>query len=238
MLEGIMNSPYFLMMIISMGFGLIGSLVSRRLKSKFKKYSMMPLSSGLTGAQVAEKMLRENNIDDVIVQSVPGKLTDHYNPANKTVNLSPEVFQGRSVAAAAVAAHECGHAVQHATDYAWLGMRSKLVPVVSIAASYLQYVMIAAILLLATAFGGYLLLAAVVLQGALMIFSLVTLPVEFDASHRAMLYLDSSGIAGRRGEEYEGAKDALKWAGMTYFVAALASVAQFTYLLLLLLRRR
>lgn len=238
MLEGIMNSPYFVMMIISVGFGLIGSLVAARLKAKFKKYSMMPLSSRLTGAEVAEKMLRDFNIYDVVVQSVPGKLTDHYNPANRTVNLSPEVFQGRSVAAAAVAAHECGHAVQHATDYAWLGMRSKLVPVVSIAANYMQYVMMAAILLLATAFGEYLLIVAVALQGALMLFSLVTLPVEFDASNRAMIYLDSSGIAGRRGEEYEGAKDALKWAGMTYFVAALASVAQFLYLLMLLMRRR
>ena len=238
MLEGIMNSPYLGMMLVSMAFGLLGAWVSKRLKSKFKKYSMMPLSSGYTGAQVAEKMLGDYNIHDVTIQSVPGKLTDHYNPANKTVNLSPEVYQGRSIAAAAVAAHECGHAVQHATDYAWLGMRSKLVPVVSVAASYLQYVMMASIFLLATAFGESLLLLAVVLQGAVMVFSLVTLPVEFDASHRAMQYLDSSGLAGRRGEEYEGAKDALKWAGMTYFVAALASVAQFLYLLLLLMRRR
>ena len=238
MVEGIMNSPYFMLMIISVAFGLIGSLVSARLKAKFKKYSMMPLSSGLTGAQVAEKMLNDYNIHDVTIQSVPGKLTDHYNPMTRTVNLSPEVYQGRSVAAAAVAAHECGHAVQHATAYAWLGMRSKLVPIVSIAASYLQYVMMGAIFLLATSFGGYLLMLAVVLQGAIMVFSLVTLPVEFDASKRAMVYLDSSGLAGRRGEEYEGARDALKWAGMTYFVAALASVAQFLYLLLLLLRRR
>lgn len=238
MLQGIMNSPYFLMMVISMAFGLIGSLVAGRLKSKFKKYSMMPLSSGLSGAEVAQRMLQDNNIHDVTIESVPGKLTDHYNPANRTVNLSPEVFQGRSVAAAAVAAHECGHAIQHAKEYAWLGMRSKLVPVVSIASSYLQYVMMAAILLLATAFGGYLLMVAVALQGAVMLFSLVTLPVEFDASRRAMEYLDASGLAGRRGEEYDGAKDALKWAGMTYFVAALASVAQFLYLLMLLMRRR
>lgn len=238
MLQGIINSPYFVIWLISMGFGLIGSLVSGRLKSKFKKYSMVPLSSNLSGAQVAEKMLRDNGITDVIVQSVPGKLTDHYNPANRTVNLSPEVFQGRSVAAAAVAAHECGHAVQHATGYAWLQMRSKLVPVVSIASNLMQYVMMGAILLLATSFGGYVLALAVALQGALMLFTLVTLPVEFDASNRAMIYLDQSGIAGRRGEEYEGAKDALKWAGMTYFVAALASVAQFLYLLMLLMRRR
>ena len=152
MVEGIMNSPYFMLMIISVAFGLIGSLVSARLKAKFKKYSMMPLSSGLTGAQVAEKMLNDYNIHDVTIQSVPGKLTDHYNPMTRTVNLSPEVYQGRSVAAAAVAAHECGHAVQHATAYAWLVLRSKLGPVVSIAASYLQYVMMGAIFLLATSF--------------------------------------------------------------------------------------
>lgn len=238
MLQNIMNSPYFVIMLISMAFGLIGKLVSSRLMSKFKKYSMVPLSSGLTGAQVAEKMLRDNGITDVTVQAVPGQLTDHYHPVHKTVNLSPEVFQGRSVAAAAVAAHECGHAVQHATGYAWLQMRSKLVPVVSIASKWMQYVYMAAILLLATSFGGYFVMLAIALQGALMIFSLVTLPVEFDASNRAMIYLDSSGLAGRRGEEYEGAKDALKWAGMTYFVAALASVAQFLYLLSLLSRRR
>jgi hypothetical protein len=238
MLEGIMNSPYFALMLISIGFGLIGSLVSGRLKSKFKKYSMMPLSSKMSGAQVAEKMLRDNGIKDVIVQSVPGKLTDHYNPANRTVNLSPEVFQGRSVAAAAVAAHECGHAIQHAEGYAWLQMRSKLVPVVSIASNMMQYVMMGTIVLLATSFGGYVIALAVALQGALMLFTLVTLPVEFDASNRAMIYLDESGIAGSRGEEYDGAKDALKWAGMTYFVAALASVAQFLYLVMLLMRRR
>ena len=216
-------------------------LVSSTLKSKFKKYSMMPLSSGLTGAQVAEKMLRENGITDVIVQSVPGKLTDHYNPANKTVNLSPEVFQGRSVAAAAVAAHECGHAVQHATAYAWLGMRSKLVPIVSISSNLMQYVMMGAmfgLLSIGGAFGNIMILTAIALQGALMIFALVTLPVEVDASNRAMIYLDESGIAGRRGEEYEGAKDALKWAGRTYFVAALASVAQFLYLVMIFLNRR
>lgn len=234
-------NPYFGIMIISVLFGLLGMAVSARLKSKFKKYSMMPLSSGLTGAQVAEKMLRENGITDVIVQSVPGKLTDHYNPANKTVNLSPEVFQGRSIAAAAVAAHECGHAIQHATAYVWLGMRSKLVPIVSISSNLMQYVMMAAMFGLFAVGGGFgniMILVAIALQGAIMIFALVTLPVEFDASNRAMIYLDESGIAGRRGDEYEGAKDALKWAGMTYFVAALASVAQFLYLVMIFLNRR
>ncbi|MCB0510119.1 MAG: zinc metallopeptidase [Chitinophagales bacterium] len=238
-MESILNSPYFVLFAISMVFGLIGMFVSGRLKSKFAKYSAMPLSSGLSGAQVAEKMLRDHNIYDVQVQSVPGQLTDHYNPANRTVNLSPEVFQGRSVAAAAVAAHECGHAVQHAKSYAWLQMRSKLVPIVSVSSNLMRYVMMAAAFgLFAGGLGGIFIPIALALQGALMVFALVTLPVEFDASNRAMIYLDQSGIAGRRGEEYEGAKDALKWAGMTYFVAALASVAQFLYLLMLFMRRR
>lgn len=229
---------YFGIFAISVVFGVIGMIVSATLKNKFKKYSQMPLSSGLSGAQVAQKMLADHNIYDVKIQSVPGKLTDHYNPADKTVNLSPEVFQGRSVAAAAVAAHEVGHAIQHATAYEWLNMRSKLVPVVSVSSNLMQYVMMAAMFgLFATSFGGPLVLIALILQGALMTFALVTLPVEFDASKRAMVWLDSSGLAGRRGGEYAGARDALKWAGMTYFVAALASVAQFLYLLLIFLRK-
>jgi uncharacterized protein len=230
---------YFGILAISIFFGLIGMIVSSTLKSKFKKYSRMALPTGLSGAEVAQRMLRDHGIYDVKIQSVPGKLTDHYNPTDKTVNLSPEVFQGRSVAAAAVAAHEVGHAVQHATAYEWLGMRSKLVPIVSISSNLMQYVMMAAVFgLFATEFGGPLILIALILQGALMTFALVTLPVEFDASKRAMVYLDSSGIAGRRGVEYAGARDALKWAGMTYFVAALASVAQFLYLLLIFLDNR
>lgn len=230
---------YFGIFAISIVFGLIGMAVSSTLKSKFKKYSKMALPSGLSGAEVAEKMLRDHNIYDVKIQSVPGKLTDHYNPTNKTVNLSPEVFQGRSIAAAAVAAHEVGHAVQHATAYEWLGLRSKLVPIVSISSNLMQYVMMAAMFgLFAIEGGEFLILIALVLQGALMTFALVTLPVEFDASKRAMVFLDESGIAGRRGEAYAGARDALKWAGMTYFVAALASVAQFLYLLLIFLQRR
>jgi uncharacterized protein len=230
---------YFGIFAISMIFGLLGMAVSGTLKSKFKKYSRMALPTGLSGAEVAQRMLHDHKIYDVKIQSVPGKLTDHYNPVDKTVNLSPEVFQGRSVAAAAVAAHEVGHAVQHATAYQWLGLRSKLVPVVSVSSNLMQYVMMAAVFgLFATEFGGPLILIALILQGALMTFALVTLPVEFDASKRAMVYLDSSGIAGRRGVEYAGAKDALKWAGMTYFVAALASVAQFLYLLLIFLGNR
>lgn len=235
----LLNNPYLVLFALSMVFGLIGMLVSGRLKSKFKKYSMMPLSSGLTGAEVAAKMLRDSGITDVTIQSVQGQLTDHYNPQNKTVNLSPEVYQGRSVAAAAVAAHECGHAVQHARSYQWLEMRSKLVPVVSISSNLMQYVMMAAMFgLFALPFGHYFILAAVIFQAAIMVFALVTLPVEFDASRRALEYIDSSGIAGRTGAEYEGAKDALKWAAMTYVVAALASVAQFIYLLMIFLDRR
>lgn len=234
-----LQNPYIIIFGISMIFGLIGMLVSAQLKSKFKKYSMQALSAGLSGAELATKMLHDNGITDVKVQSVPGQLTDHYNPANRTVNLSPEVYAGRSVAAAAVAAHECGHAIQHATGYSWLQMRSKLVPIVSVSSNIMRYVMLGAMIgLFATSFGGYLILLAVILQGAIMAFALVTLPVEFDASRRAMVYLDNSGLAGRRGEEYENAKDALKWAGMTYFVAALASVAQFLYLLMLFMRRR
>lgn len=232
-------NPYMIIFGISAIFGLIGMLVSRTLKSKFERYSKMPLSAGISGAQVAQKMLADHGIYDVKIQSVPGKLTDHYNPGDKTVNLSPEVFQGRSVAAAAVAAHEVGHAIQHATAYEWLNMRSKLVPIVSVSSNLMQYVMMAAMFgLFATSFGGPLVLVALVLQGSLMVFALVTLPVEFDASKRAVVWLDSSGIAGRRGPEYAGARDALKWAGMTYFVAALASVAQFLYLLSLFLNRR
>ncbi|MGB1247279.1 MAG: zinc metallopeptidase [Chitinophagales bacterium] len=231
---------YFVIMGISLVFGLIGKLVSSRLMNKFKKYSQMPLPTGLSGAEVAAKMLKDRGIYDVKIQSVAGTLTDHYNPANKTVNLSPEVYQGRSVAAAAVAAHECGHAVQHAKSYPWLGMRSKLVPVVNVSSKLMKWVIMAAMIGLAVSevFGGYAVLAAVVLQGAVMLFALVTLPVEFDASKRALVYLDESGIAGRQGEAYEGAKDALKWAGMTYFVAALAAVAQFLYFLSIFLRRR
>lgn len=232
-------SVYFGIFAISIVFGLIGMAVSSTLKRKFEKYSKMALPSGLSGAEVAEKMLRDYKIYDVKIQSVPGKLTDHYNPTNKTVNLSPEVFQGRSIAAAAVSAHEVGHAIQHATAYQWLGLRSKLVPIVSVSSNLMQYVMMAAMFgLFAIEGGQFLILIALVLQGALMTFALVTLPVEFDASKRAMVFLDESGIAGRRGEAYAGARDALKWAGMTYFVAALASVAQFLYLLLIFLNRR
>ena len=229
---------YFGLLVISLVFGLIGAAVSARLKSVFKTYSREPFPTGMSGRDIAARMLHDHGITDVSIQSVPGKLTDHYNPRDKTVNLSPEVHDGRSVAAAAVAAHEVGHAVQHATAYAWLGMRSKLVPVVNVSSKLMRWVMMAALIGLFGFENPVMLFIALVLQGAIMAFALVTLPVEFDASKRAMVWLDETGMAGRGGPAYQGARTALKWAGMTYFVAALASVAQFLYLLALFLRRR
>ena len=231
---------YFGILVISILFGVLGMVVSGRLKRKFAYYSQIAIRSGMTGAQIAQKMLDDHGIHDVTIESVQGKLTDHYNPSNKTVNLSPEVYQGRSVAAAAVAAHEVGHAVQHAQSYAWLQMRSTLVPFVQFSSNMMQYVMMAAMfgLFSASAFGSTGILIAAGLQGMIMLFALVTLPVEFDASRRALVWITESGVAGHRDEEYAGAKDALWWAGMTYMVAALAAVAQFLYLVLLFLNRR
>ena len=215
-------------------FMLISWLVSMRLKSKFKQYSEIAFRGNMTGAQVAAKMLGDNNITDVKIVSVEGQLTDHYNPIEKTVNLSPEVYNGRSVAAAAVAAHECGHAVQHAHAYMWLGMRSKLVPAVSFASRYMQWILLAGVLTI-TVFP-YLLLFGIVMFTATTIFSFITLPVEFDASNRALAWLDSSGITSS--QEHEMAKDALKWAAMTYVVAALSSLATLVYYISIFLRRR
>lgn len=215
-------------------FMLISWLVSMRLKSKFKQYSEIAFRGNMTGAQVAAKMLGDNNITDVKIVSVEGQLTDHYNPIDKTVNLSPEVYNGRSVAAAAVAAHECGHAVQHAHAYMWLGMRSKLVPAVSFASRYMQWILLAGVLTI-TVFP-YLLLFGIVMFTATTIFSFITLPVEFDASNRALAWLDSSGITSS--QEHEMAKDALKWAAMTYVVAALSSLATLVYYISIFLRRR
>jgi Zn-dependent membrane protease YugP len=218
--------PVLLVLVI--GFAIIGFAVSRRLKSVFAKYEKMPLSSGLTGAQVAQKMLTDSNIYDVTVESTPGKLTDHYNPGNKTVNLSPEVYNGRNVSAAAVAAHECGHAVQHAVEYPWLQMRSSLVPIVSFSSRALNFVYIA-MFFLAYLSNMYsqMLLIIIVLQSAITLFSVVTLPVEIDASNRALAWLDNSGLT--KGAEHEGAKTALNWAGRTYIVAALASLTTLLY---------
>lgn len=214
-------------------FTLIGWLVSTRLKSKFKSYSKVGLSSGLSGAEVARKMLEHYGIRDVQIVEGRGFLTDHYNPQKKTVSLSPAVFQGRNVAAAAVAAHECGHAVQHATAYSMLQMRSKLVPVVQLSGRMQQFLFMGFILgagVGAGALGSMLMLALVVTFGVTALFSLVTLPVEFDASKRALVWLDNSGVA--RGQEYDGAKDALWWAAMTYVAQALSALVMFLYFLL------
>lgn len=209
-------------------------LVQARLKAKFAKYSKVGLRNGMSGREVAEAMLRHYGIDGVTVESVPGKLTDHYNPANRTVNLSPEVYQGRSVAAAAVAAHECGHAVQHATAYSWLQMRSSLVPVVSFSSRIVQWVLLAGILFM-QAFP-QLLLIGIVMFALTTLFAFVTLPVEFDASKRALAWLDATGTA--TGVEHEQAGDALKWAARTYVVAAIGSLATLLYYVMIFMGRR
>lgn len=218
-------------MIVSLIFVGISMLVSFRLKSKFKQYGEVALSAGLTGREIAEKMLKDNGIYDVKVVSVEGHLSDHYNPANKTVNLSPEVYHQASVAAAAVAAHECGHAVQHATSYSWLNFRSKMVPAVQFASNLVQWVLLAGILLV-QAFP-QLLLGGIILFGITTLFAVITLPVEFDASKRALKWLDSAGITYQK--EHGMAKDALWWAAMTYVVAAVSSVViLFQYLMIYL----
>lgn len=221
-------------MIVSLIFVGISMLVSLRLKGKFKEYSQVPLSSGLTGKEVAEKMLKDNGIYDVKVLSADGFLSDHYNPADKTVNLSPDVYSGASVAAAAVAAHECGHAVQHATSYTWLNFRSKMVPAVKISSSLVQIVLIAGILLV-NVFPN-LLLAGIILFGVTTLFAVVTLPVEFDASKRALAWLDSTGMTYKA--EHDKAKDALWWAAMTYVVAAVSSVVILLQYLMIYLGAR
>lgn len=218
-----------ILLIITLGFMGLGMLVSARLKSKFAQYSREPMRSGLSGRQVAEKMLRDNGIYDVKVTSVGGQLTDHYNPADKTVNLSEDVYNGAHVAAAAVAAHECGHAVQHASAYRWLSLRSQLVPVVQITSSAMSFLTLglALIAYLSPAMTNTLLLIFIACQGAITLFSLITLPVEVDASRRALAWLDHSGIT--HGQEQADARDALKWAAYTYFVSALASIATLLY---------
>ncbi|HEX6428775.1 MAG TPA: zinc metallopeptidase [Niastella sp.] len=208
-------------MLISIGFLVISLLVSGVLKGKFAKYSRIPLSAGLTGSEVAMKMLRDNGIYDVKVVSTNGFLSDHYDPATKTVNLSADVYNGISVAAAAVAAHECGHAVQHATAYQWLTLRSKLVPVVMFSSGIVHWILLLGIIMV-NAFPA-LLLIGIILFGLTTLFSVITLPVELDASNRALAWLNRSNITN--GREYPQAKDALKWAALTYVVAALASIA-------------
>jgi hypothetical protein len=206
----------------------IGFIISNRLKSKFQKYSQVGLRSGMNGKEVAESMLRHFGISDVKVVAGQGFLTDHYNPLTKTVSLSPEVYQGQSVAAAAVAAHECGHAVQHANAYAWLQMRSAIVPIVNVAAMAQQWLFLGAFIFL-NQFPGLMLLT-IAAFGITTAFAFITLPVEFDASRRALVWLDESGVA--RGTEYDGAKDALWWAAMTYVSAALSALVMLLYLVL------
>lgn len=208
--------------------------VQWRLKSKFEKYSQVGLSNGLSGKEIAEKMLRENGIFDVRVLSVEGRLTDHYNPQDKTVNLSTDVYHGRSVAAAAVAAHECGHAVQHATAYSWLQLRSKMVPFLTISSRYMQWIILGGILLLNTS--AIPLAVGVALFAVTTLFSFITLPVEYDASNRALAWIDTHGIVTR--SEHEMAADALKWAARTYLVAAIGSLATLLYYVSILMGRR
>ena len=200
-------------------------LVSSRLKSKFEHYSKLHLNNGMSGREIAEQMLHDHGIYDVKVISTPGMLTDHYNPVDKTVNLSEGVYHQRNAAAAAVAAHECGHAVQHAIGYQWLTMRSQLVPVVSFASNIVQWVLLAGILLI-KAFPS-LLLVGIVLFAATTLFSIITLPVEYDASNRALAWLRDKRIVNQA--EYAGAEDALKWAARTYLVAAIGSIATLLY---------
>lgn len=216
---------------------LVSSLVSKRLRNKFDHYSKLQLQNGMSGAEVAERMLQDNGITDVQVVSVRGMLTDHYNPRNKTVNLSEGVYNQRNAAAAAVAAHEVGHAIQHATAYSWLKMRSNLVPVVNLASKMSQWVIIGGIALMATtAIGGTVALIGLAMYGMGTLFSFVTLPVEYDASNRALAWLKNENIV--TSQEYDGAADALKWAARTYVVAAIGSLATLLYFALKVLGSR
>ena len=212
------------------GIALVSWLVSNQLKQKFKKYSQVHLRNGMSGKEIAEKMLADNGITDVEVISVKGQLTDHYNPANKTVNLSEPVYSQRNAAAAAVAAHECGHAVQHAQAYSALKLRSALVPVVSVTSGMSQWLVIGGLILGAAAgagFGYYIAIAGLVFMGFATLFSFITLPVEYDASHRALAWLKGKNMLTP--EEYKGSEDALKWAARTYLVAAIGALASLLY---------
>jgi len=207
--------------------------VSNRLKSKFKKYSQLQLQSNLSGKEIAELMLADHDIHDVKVVSTRGQLTDHYNPANKTVNLSEVVYSQRNAAAAAVAAHECGHAVQHATAYSWLTMRSKLVPAVSFSSKYVRWILLGGIF--TVEIFPQLLLVGIALFAMTTIFSFVTLPVEYDASNRALAWIEERKVV--TAEEHAGAKDALKWAARTYVVAAIGSLGTLLYYIMIYMRR-
>lgn len=225
-------SPTYLVIIgVSM---LVSFLVSHMLKRRFNEYSQIPLR--MTGAQIAEAMLAQNGITDVRVVSTPGQLTDHYDPTTKTVNLSESVYGMNSVAAAAVAAHECGHAVQHQQAYAWLGLRSKLVPAVQVSSKMLNFVMILGLLGMGLMSSPLFIWIWVVLFGITTLFSFVTLPVEFDASRRALVWMESSGVAASM--EQDKAKNALFWAAMTYVAGAIGSLAQLLYYVMMALGRR
>jgi Zn-dependent membrane protease YugP len=229
-----MANPNILIWVIFIGFMILSWIISLTLKSKFKKYSKIPLENGMSGKEVAEKMLRDNGIYDVKIESVPGQLSDHYNPVNKTINLSQDVYNGRSVASAAIAAHETGHAVQHANAYAWLGFRSSLVPAVSFASKYVQWILLIGILVVQRF--PALLLFGIVLFGLTTIFSFITLPVEINASKRALAWLSSSGITTY--ENHSKAENALRWAAYTYVIAALGSLATLLYYLMIYLGAR
>jgi uncharacterized protein len=220
-----------LIALIVMG---VSFYVQWRLKSKFEEYSQVGLSNGMSGKEIAETMLRESGIYDVRVVSVEGRLTDHYNPQDKTVNLSPDVYYGRSVAAAAVASHECGHAVQHATAYSWLQLRSQMVPFLSIASQYMQWIILIGVLLINTS--TIPLTIGVALFAITTLFSFITLPVEYDASNRALAWIQKNRIVTER--EYAMSADALKWAARTYLVAAIGSLATLLYYVSLLMGRR
>ena len=213
---------------------LVSMIVSNRLKSKFKKYSQMPLKANLSGKEIAELMLVDHGITDVKVISTRGQLTDHYNPVNKTVNLSEVVYGARNAAAAAVAAHECGHAVQHATAYSWLTMRSKLVPVVSVSSRWMQWILLGGIIFVNTF--PQLLLIGILMFATTTLFSFITLPVEYDASNRALAWIDRRGLV--TSQEHSAASDALKWAARTYVVAAIGSLATLLYYIAIFLNRR
>jgi len=215
-------------------FSLLSYLVSNQLKNKFKKYSKTPTLNNISGRQVVEMMLKDNNIYGIKLGSVEGKLSDHYNPATKTINLSKDVYYGTNIAAAAVAAHETGHAIQHSKSYSWLKLRSALVPVVSFSSKWMQWILLAGVVLIESF--PQLLLLGIFLFASTTFFSIITLPVEVDASKRGLAWLKTSGITTR--ESYPEAKSALTWAAYTYFVAAISSLATLLYYIMIYMRRR
>jgi uncharacterized protein len=231
-----------MILIIGVVFMLIGMFVSNRLKSKFAEYSRIGLANGLSGAEIAQKMLHDNNIYDVKITQVEGQLTDHYNPLDKTVNLSADVFHGRSAASAAVAAHECGHAIQHALAYAPQKMRSAMVPAVNVASKVMgmlnMFLMFGGIYMLSqgSAMGDILLIVLIAANGAMAAFALITLPVEYDASKRALAWMTNRNVVNQ--SEHAMAKDALDWAARTYVVGALAAIANLMYYVMMFLGRR